>query len=615
MTEPSRPSDGELLAEFLTGKGQTAFAELVNRHGKMVHGVALRVLADHHEAQDVAQAAFLILTRKASGLCKAESVGGWLHKVAWRVALDVQRSRRSRQQREEVAMHEQPAAVAANPDTGLFRAELDAALNQLPERYRQPLVLFHLEGGSLDEVGRMLGLNPNTLRTRLARARELLRKKLVRRGVTVGSVGALTTLLSAEAGAAVLPATFISATVQAASLAATGKLASGVGTGAVSANVAALTKGAIQMMFIAQLKTAALVTAACVVVAGGGVIVAKEMLTPPATPVSAQAEPKGLPPPTPATEDSGRNAPAAGAAGKIEPHKPHKYVSGKWEYDYGELKIWSGGGRNPSCWGGQLTYDGSKPTLPPFPKSLDYSVRTPWGWLVYRHCGGKSGHAPTWEVLDGEPAADRVLPDPAAVTAAPEGVVSFTLAADKTVFVAKDPLEFKVTVKNVSRQAYTFTTGCAHYYWKYHIKAADRDTEYEGYCAAKFEAVPAPFSARLAPGETAVQPIELGRPFRFRLLKGEPSDTGKRIEWHESAGLPAGRYAMTVEFDYRLVSEESVAGKATLGPVAFTLAGELETEAQRQARQAAEAMAQIERKPQIDRERELKERAIRERGP
>jgi hypothetical protein len=201
-----------------------------------------------------------------------------------------------------------------------------------------------------------------------------------------------------------------------------------------------------------------------------------------------------------------------------------------------------------------------------------------------------------------------------------EGVVSFTLAADKTVFVAKDPLEFKLTVTNVSRQAYTFTTGRAHYYWKYHIKSADRDAEYEVCCAMLFEAEPAPFSARLAPGETAVQPITLGiftqgDVLGFRLLKGAPSDTGKRNESLESARLPAGRYAMTVEFDYRLVSEESVAGKATLGPVAFTLAGELETEAQRQARQAAEAMAQIERKPQIDRERELKERAIRERGP
>jgi hypothetical protein len=71
----------------------------------------------------------------------------------------------------------------------------------------------------------------------------------------------------------------------------------------VSAKVVALAKGAIQMMFIAQLKTAALITAACVVVAGSGVIVAKEVLTPPAVPVVAQAEPKGLPP-TPATNDT-----------------------------------------------------------------------------------------------------------------------------------------------------------------------------------------------------------------------------------------------------------------------------------------------------------------------
>ena len=197
---------------------------------------------------------------------------------------------------------------------------------------------------------------------------------------------------------------------------------------------------------------------------------------------------------------------------------------------------------------------------------------------------------------------------------APEGVVSFTLAADKTVFVAKDPLEFKLTVKNVSRQAYTFTTGRAHYYWSYHIKAADRDAEYEVCCAMLFEAEPAPFSARLALGETAVQPIKLGNLLGFRLLKAAPSDTGKRNASLESARLPAGRYAMTVEFDYRLVSDETVAGKAHLGPVAFTIVGEPETEAQRQAGQEAEAKTQSERQPQIDCERERKERAIRERG-
>ena len=265
MTQPSRPTDGALLAEFLAGHGQAAFTELVNRHGAMVHGVALRVLADHHEAQDVTQAVFLTLARKATALRQAESVGGWLHTVAWRMAVDVQRSRHSRQRREMTVMREHPTTVIDHPEPSLFRAELDTALSQLPQRYCQPLVLFHLEAKSLEETALTLGLNLKTASTRLVRARELLRQKLVRRGVTVGSVGALTALLSAEAGAATLPATFIASTVGAAT-----------GTAAVSASVSALTQGALHMMFIAKLKTAALITAACVAVTGTGIVVAQQ---------------------------------------------------------------------------------------------------------------------------------------------------------------------------------------------------------------------------------------------------------------------------------------------------------------------------------------------------
>jgi RNA polymerase sigma factor (sigma-70 family) len=557
MTEPSRPSDGELLAEFLTGKGQTAFVELVNRHGKMVHGVALRVLSDHHEAQDVAQAAFLILTRKASGLCKAESVGGWLHKVAWRVALDVQRSRRSRQQREEVAMHEQPAAVAANPDTGLFRAELDAALNQLPERYRQPLVLFHLEGGSLDEVGRMLGLNPNTLRTRLARARELLRKKLVRRGVTVGSAGALTTLLSAEAGAAVLPATFISATVQAASLAAAGKLAAGVGTGAVSANVAALTKGAIQMMFIAQLKTAALITAACVVIAGGGAVVAKEMLTPPATLVSAQAEPKGLPPPTPATNDTATIAWGEAVNGVQIGFVP-----------LGASEVWAGF---------QCARHALERHAMPSPEKRMNALKT----RCCEICGAPKPWSATF--VEGKPLSFEV---------------HMRNSGDKTLIVGGVHRWFTFVFTpaggGVPRQA-TYTSQTPE------APPGQRDLPGKGYLA-------------FVEGVGGTSPsgtwrFEDARPNRDRSLPPIPT-------------LPPGKYAVTARYGdaHPEHAPDAVCrfwhGEIATGPVEIEIkAGELETEAQRQARQAAEAMAQTERKPQIDRERELKERAIRERGP
>jgi RNA polymerase sigma factor (sigma-70 family) len=299
MNDTSKPSDGELLAVFAGTGDEAAFAELIGRHGAMVQGVCLRVLGNFHEAQNVTQAVFVTLARKAASLRKDPSVGGWLHHVAICLARNVRAANYSRQRREEQAMQE--VEVSAEPcvvDTHALRAELDDAIGRLPERYRLPLVLFHLEERSLEQTAQALALNIKTASTRLVRGREMLRKKLIRRGVTVGAIGALIPLLSTEAGAAVLPATFVSATVQAASLAATGKLATGIGTGVVSAKVAALTKGAIQMLFIAQLKTAALITAACVVVAGGGVIVAKEVLTPAATPATAQAEPKGSQPAT-----------------------------------------------------------------------------------------------------------------------------------------------------------------------------------------------------------------------------------------------------------------------------------------------------------------------------
>jgi RNA polymerase sigma factor (sigma-70 family) len=277
MTECAARSDGELLGDFAVTGSENAFGELVRRHGRMVHAVCRRVLSDPHEAEDVAQAAFLTLARKARELRNDSSVSGWLHRVAWCLARNTRKARERRRRHEESAMGEATDQIDSPADTVGLRAEIDAAVDALPERFRRAVVLFHLEERSAEETATALGLNPGALRMRLVRAREMLRKKLVRRGVTVGSVGALTALLSAEAGAAVLPATFVSATVKAAGLAAAGELAAGVGTGVVSANVAALTKGACNMLFIAKVQTAVLTAAACLVVAGTGVVAAKQL--------------------------------------------------------------------------------------------------------------------------------------------------------------------------------------------------------------------------------------------------------------------------------------------------------------------------------------------------
>jgi len=318
MAPMQQKTDGELLTEFASTGSQSAFTELVQRRAGMVHGVCLRVLGDHHEAEDVTQAVFLTLARKAAALRKDPSVTGWLHHVAVCLARNARAARFSRQQREDKAMQEtvshQPAAV----DQQAFQAELDAAIDQLPDRYRRVLTLFHLQGCSLAETAQLLRLNPSTTGNRLARARELLRKKLVRRGVTVGSVGALTALLSAESGAAVLPATFVAATIKAA----TG--------GAVSTTVAALTKGALHMLFIAKVKTVSLAAAACLVVAGSGVVAAKQLSSsrpepPPPEPIQVAAKQMAAPAPgapalpaSPADKDAAKTLTATIKAEKAE---------------------------------------------------------------------------------------------------------------------------------------------------------------------------------------------------------------------------------------------------------------------------------------------------------
>ena len=279
MNEGDRRTDGQLLAEFAESGTEAAFAEVVRRHGTMVQGVCQRVLGEFHEAQDVTQAVFLALARKAARLRKDPSIGGWLHHVATCLARNARAAAQSRKRREDESMREPASNVPTAEDIRALRAELDHAVEQLPVRYRLPLVLFHFEERSLEETALALGLKASAASARLVRGREMLRGKLIRRGVVVGSVGALTTLLSAEAGAAVLSATFVSATAQAAGLAAAGKLAVGVGSGIVSAKVAALTEGALKTMLATQIKQMTAVAAA-VVAAVTGVVMATEFSSP-----------------------------------------------------------------------------------------------------------------------------------------------------------------------------------------------------------------------------------------------------------------------------------------------------------------------------------------------
>jgi len=238
--------DCKLLARFVADRDEDAFAQLVRRHGAMVMGVCKRLLHHAEDAEDVFQATFLILARKAASVANRDAVGSWLYRVAFRTAQEARAMRMRRRAKEQhLAETMHPATAAAEVQD--WRPVLDQELNRLPEKYQAPLVLCDLEAGTRKEVARQLGIAEGTLSSRLAQARKLLAARLVRRGVTLGT-GTLATALTEGALSARVPGSMVSKTAKAAALVAAGRWAM------ISASVAVLTKGALKAMFMAKLK-------------------------------------------------------------------------------------------------------------------------------------------------------------------------------------------------------------------------------------------------------------------------------------------------------------------------------------------------------------------------
>ncbi len=183
FTEAARPeaaSDRALLGRFADVRDDRAFAELVARHGPMVLGVCRRVLRHATDAEDAFQATFLVLVRKAGAVRDPERLGPWLYGVAWRTANKLRVSRR--------AIQQLPADVPDHRPSSDWPVEVDAAIARLPDKYRVPIVLCHLQGLSPTEVADRLGCPTATVATRLFRAREHLRRRLAALGVAVPSV-------------------------------------------------------------------------------------------------------------------------------------------------------------------------------------------------------------------------------------------------------------------------------------------------------------------------------------------------------------------------------------------------------------------------------------------
>src|SRR5262249_26208301 len=234
--------DADLLARFAASRDEGAFEALVRRHGPMVWGVCLRVLADPIDAEDAFQATFLVLARRAGAVGRRELLARWLHGVARRTALKARglRARRRSHERQVAAM---PEPRAAGKDVWAeVRPDLDAELARLADKYRLPVLLCYLRGLTRNEAAEALGWPPGTVAGRLARALDLLRARLARRGGVL-TAGALAVVLAENAAAAV-PPYLARAVTRAAPLVAAG----GVTAAGVSASVVALTQGALKPM-------------------------------------------------------------------------------------------------------------------------------------------------------------------------------------------------------------------------------------------------------------------------------------------------------------------------------------------------------------------------------
>jgi RNA polymerase sigma factor (sigma-70 family) len=252
-------SDGQLLERFATQDGEAAelaFAALVERHGPMVVRVCRKTLRDPNDVEDAFQATFLVLVQKGRSLWVRDSLGPWLHRVAHRVATRARSSAAGRREHERRAAATRPTRVSEPDDREDLEAILHQEIDRLPERYRAPVVLCELQGLNHEKAARHLGCPVGTVKTRLARARELLRGRLSHRGL-----GRPAGLLIAEKGLGgafravevVVTDTLVDTTVRAAVPFAAGKA---LAVGVISSRVAILIEEGLKTMFLTKLRMA-----------------------------------------------------------------------------------------------------------------------------------------------------------------------------------------------------------------------------------------------------------------------------------------------------------------------------------------------------------------------
>jgi len=283
------PRPSELMQRLVVEKDATAMAVLIERFGGMVWGICRRVLPTDEDAEDAFQAVFLVLVKKAVTIRKKEAVGSWLHGVAFRTAMKARRDLRHRRRLDSKA--KPPAATPSPPSVAscqeLHRI-LDEEVERLPAKLKAPFVLCCLEGMSRAEAAGELDWSAALVASRLARARQQLQRRLVRRGVTLSAT--LTLLaLSQQTAAAAAPALLVQATISSLAAAGTGQTAAALSPAAVT-----LAQGVLRSVAVAKLKVVTAVVLTLSVAVGGAAIATNQ--GEPLAPLPAPAQAAAVPP-------------------------------------------------------------------------------------------------------------------------------------------------------------------------------------------------------------------------------------------------------------------------------------------------------------------------------
>jgi RNA polymerase sigma factor (sigma-70 family) len=258
----SDATDMDLVREFAERHSETAFAELVRRHLNLVYSVALRFAGNAADAEDIAQAVFVILARKAAALRNRTVLTGWMYETTRLAALQFLRNRARRHEHEQEA-HMESQLQSTGDAWPQLAPLLEQAMSRLSEKDRTLLALRYFENRSNEESAALLGIGEWAARKRSARALEKLRNYFSKRGVnstTAIIAGAISTNCIRPA-----PATLVGTVT-----------ATAVAKGSVAGTMA-LVKGTLKLMLWAKTKTILIGGAAAVFVVGTAELVRQEI--------------------------------------------------------------------------------------------------------------------------------------------------------------------------------------------------------------------------------------------------------------------------------------------------------------------------------------------------